>query len=258
VSVYADGGSDEHNPFTVPRRVLVPRIDLVDFSTSDAEPPSISSLRRLLLVVIFSSSSSHARTAFEGMRLRLVVGAVTPNGPVNGVIVAVEVAALLVPPLLLLFMLVTLLRTEERVFDALRCRVGGMERASGVCERRFDVVRLFLSAVMWSGMSSCDDCGIWLKTAMSSSGEDDTPGVGIGGVSGPTLELLDVDGEREGRRDDGADFERDAFFFVIFSRAIERCSCESGASLISIGSKATSTGPDADMRVTFTRSSNRI
>jgi hypothetical protein len=146
VSVYADGACVEHNAFTVPRRVLVPRIDRVDFSTSDAEPRSISSLRRLLLVVIFSSSSSHARTAFEGMRLRLAVGAVTPNGPVDGAIVAVEVAALvLLPPLL--FMLVLLLRAEGRALDALRCRVGGMERAIGVCERRFDVVRPFRSAV---------------------------------------------------------------------------------------------------------------
>jgi hypothetical protein len=146
VSVYADGASDEHSAFTVPRRVLVPRIDREDFSTSDVEPRTISSLRRLLLVVIFSSSSSHARTAFEGMRLRLVVGVVTPNGPVNGVvIVAVEVAALLLPPLL--FALAPLLRTEGRALDALRCRVGGMERAIGVCERRFDVARLFLPAV---------------------------------------------------------------------------------------------------------------
>jgi hypothetical protein len=107
---------------------------------------------------------------------------------------------------------------------------------------------------------------------MSSIGED-VPGVGIGGVSGPTLELPDVDGEREGRREDGADFERG--LIVILSWAMERCSCERGASLISIGSKATSTGPDADTRVTcrrilmklmleimesitFTRSSNRI
>ena len=86
---------------------------------------------------------------------------------------------------------------------------------------------------------------------MSSSGE--VPGVGIGGVSGPTLELLDVDGEREARREDGADLERVACFLVIFSWAIERCSCERGASLISIGSKATSTGPDADTMVTCER-----
>jgi hypothetical protein len=109
---------------------------------------------------------------------------------------------------------------------------------------------------------------------MSSIGED-VPGVGIGGVSGPTLELPEVDGEREARREDGADFERDACLFVIFSWAMERCSCERGVSLISIGSKATSTGPDAATRVTcrrilirwmleimetitFTRSSNRI
>jgi hypothetical protein len=109
---------------------------------------------------------------------------------------------------------------------------------------------------------------------MSSSGEV-APGFGIGGVSGPTLELPDVDGEREARREDGADLERVACFLAIFSWAIERCSCERGASLISIGSKATSTGPDADTMVTcrrilmklmldimesltFTRSSNRI
>jgi len=108
------------SPFTVPRRVLVPLIDRVDLSTSDAEPPpppppapSMSSLCRLLLIEILSSSSSHARTACEGMRLRLVVGVVTPNDFVKEVMVAVEVEALLLPALLLALLLPPLLLMAE-------------------------------------------------------------------------------------------------------------------------------------------------
>jgi hypothetical protein len=251
--VYADGGKGEHSAFTVPRRVLVPLIDRVDFSTSDAEPPAqlpnISSLRRLLLVVIFSSSSSHARTALEGIRFRLVVGVVTPNDLVNGVIVAVEgETAALLPALL--FVLALLLRAEGYALDTLRCRVGGMESASGVCERRFDVGRGDFHVVV--SVTRSGPISFGPKDVMANKGADDGPGVGIGGgESGPALELPDVDGDGEVRREEGADFERDAFFFLIFSCAIERCSCERGASLISIGSNATSTGPEADMRVTW-------
>lgn len=96
--------------FTVPLLVRVPRIERVDFSTSDVDPAPpliISSLRRLLLVEICSSSSSHARTACEGIRLRFVVAVVTPCDFV-GIIVIVEaelveaeLALALAPPLLL-------------------------------------------------------------------------------------------------------------------------------------------------------------
>lgn len=237
--------------FTVTLRVLVPRIERVDFSTSDTDPlpptpESISSLLRLLRVEILSSSSSHARTACEGMCFRFIVGVVTPCDFAG---VNVDSEPETAPALLALA-----LALPFSADDPLRWRVGGIESASAaLCARRFPATRCFHSVDNKRSPSSTgtiEESGNLLSNVVIIS-IGDGPGVGMGGgVSGPALLLPDVDGEGEVRRELGADLECAAFFFAIFSRAMERCSWERGASLISMGSNVTSTGPDADRIVT--------